>query len=527
MGFVRSKRFRTVLTITILVVFAVLAFWLFFGTFAVLGRFVAASGAAKTFLVFALITIFASFISLKCGDKLYSITNIVYAPRGRDREILRSHEDRLYAIKHAATALAVISGIVAVTSAFAASVWGSFHQNSVLVASVEYTDNHQPDYKWRSPLSVALAKATESLDRTSGDSIENNPVFLPGTNKYTTTIKARGFTEGLRTVFTQNSKSYETSSCSFNAKTPVSRGLFNANLGRVLSSIDASVRYNPKDVWAYCDGEHAKLVVPITKMVGFPQSHPVPAGVVIFDGKEAEIRRNVKSGELPGPVYPSSLAAAQRSSLAAENGFKDFFLRRASFETIENLGGDSSADSVSEILLKRSNSNKWDYVTPLASQSQSLAIAAIAVVAADTVTAGKLNKLTVHRLPVAREGSVAAAERIKTVFPQVGWSAGVQVVEIIPASLDTWVASLSDGRSVLYKVTINKDGSLCLLEVSGKKIDCTASYNSVSSLGAGGGEYGEAESPVFLENLKKLTDKELAELALEVAQEQLRRNSGN
>jgi hypothetical protein len=110
-------------------------------------------------------------------------------------------------------------------------------------------------------------------------------------------------------------------------------------------------------------------------MVGSPEGHPVPAGVLIFDGA-GTVRHlpSVEAGALPGPVYPASLARAQRRASAGETGY-----------------------GVAEGGLDAENraSGGWDFVMPLTAPGSS-EVVATGIIAADHVTDGQLNPYVIY-----------------------------------------------------------------------------------------------------------------------------------
>lgn len=506
-------------------VFAALAaavFWAWHGTIVTVARVVWASAAMKTFLVLLIVTIVSAVVAFNAQDRSFELGSRGSYYDREAREAADAARRRADKVSNRMAAVALVCGFLTVLAPLGLGIWGGYYQGTVLADSSVKTDDSQPTYEWRTPWVVAAQSASSRAGEVTGDFREDSTTFLPATGQYVTPVKARGFVTGLSTVVVQNPGSATADTCSFAAEVPLSGGLFDMNLRRALTFVDRSLLYNRDDVWVYCDGDNAKMVVPVMTMVGQPQSHPVPAGVAVFDGESVEILSSVAPGELPGPVYPSSLAAAQRDALRSSSGLADKLFSRAGYETSEDLDGDPNKGNVAELLLARADGSGWDYVTPLTPRGKSFTVTALSVVPADRVTAGELNELTIHQLPVAREGNQAVADRIKAAFPQLGWAAGLTLVEVIPTSDTTWAATLSNGRAVANRVELNSDGTLCLQDVSGEQLSCVNSSGTAQEpTNATGAAPSETASQ--LSDLSVLSDEELAQLAVDVANEQLLR----
>jgi hypothetical protein len=495
--------------------FCAFAFWAWHGLVSSTARWFMASASVKLFLLLLILAVAAfaaaTVMSLR-KEKLRYPTN----------EEARKDFDKARKSYRAYMTLGVTASILGVLVALVLPPFGGYYRSTVLADSVSTTDAPQATYEWRIPWTVAAASVTSRAGNVIGDFATGDTTYLPGLGVYSTPVQARGFAAGLSTAVIQSPSSSTASVCTFTSEAPVSSGMFAANLKRAISFVDPGLDFTASDTWVYCDGKNAKLVVPVIRMAGQPESYPVPAGVIIYDGANATLKSEVKAGELPGPVYPSSLAADQRSSLEASQGFWDKVMSRAGYETSEDTDGDPNSGNVSEILLKRAGG--WDYVTPLTPRGKSFTVTAVAVVPADHVKAGEFNKLVVHKLTQPREGNQALADRVKAAFPQLGWAAGLQLVEVIPTSPTTWDATLSNGRAVANRVSVTADGTLCLQDTKGKTINCVTQDGAAQAPSNTTGAGEPTGSPVAPNaELGTLTDAELAQLLADAAQEQLRR----
>lgn len=519
---IRGKFNRKFILITGLVLgLSIFLFWAFHGTITTITRYIVASMSFKLFVVASVICVVSLIFMFTAGPRRSSEVSYYYRSSRSEKDDSDSQKkfDTVYRV----SLVGLISGIVLlVLSTVVLPFVGGFLRAQPLVNSVVVTNETQPSYKWRTPWIVAAAAAPSRSGDVVGDFIIPDTTFLPGIGKYSTPVKARGFAAGLGTVIEQDPATPVSSSCEFESQPPVHGGWFGANLNRAISFIDSGLHYSKDDAWVYCDDAVAKLVVPVYKMIGQPESSPVPAGVIIYNGNSASLLENVKPGELPGPVYPSYIAEAQRLSLTSSQGFVDKIMSRAGFETSDDTDGDPNNGNVSELLLE-SLDGGWDYVTPLTPRGKSFTVTAVSVVPADRVTAGELNTMVVYKLPSAREGNLALNDKVLATFrSRLAGSAGLQLVEIIPTSPTSWEGTITNGRAVVNRVSINTDGSLCLLSSLGKTLECVdgsgVSENPLS------GDFDE--TTVMNEqfsDLSSLSDAELAELSLKIAQEQLNR----
>lgn len=479
------------------VAFVMFAFWAWHGSVTAVGRIFMASASWKLVVV-----------ALVVGALALLAANMV----GEEKKGLR----------RVSVAVAIVSLVAIVLGLLVVPMVGGYARSTALVESVSMTDDAQADYDWRTPWVVASRSASSRAGNVVGDFATDDTTFLPGSDSFSTPVAARGFVAGLGNVVVQQASSSTAKACTFASEAPKSGGMFAANLTRAISFVDPGLEFSASDAWVYCDGDKAKLVVPVIRMAGQPEAHPVPGGVVVYDGAQATLMTEVKSGELPGPVYPSSLAAAQRESMEVGSGLLDKVFGRAGFETSEDTDGDPNSGNVSEILLAK-KSGGWDYVTPLTPRGKSFTVTALASVPADHVKAGELNPLVVHRLAEPREGNQALADRVKAAFPQLGWAAGLQLVEVVPTSAGTWEASLVNGRAVANRVQVKADGAMCLLSAAGREISCVDASGSAQAPTDATGATPTSASVPASSDLDGLSDAELAQLALEVASEQLRR----
>lgn len=501
------------------------AFWAFHGIISAISRFIVASASLKITLLATLaasILGYLAYLALENRDKAQS--SLRYdRTSGKTEDELKAELSSVNKKYHSLTVGYSIFIAVAVLAATLLPSYGGYYRGVQIGKSTVITKKAQPEYLWRTPWTIAALSVTSRAGNIVGDFNIQDTTYLPGTSQYSTPVKARGFNPGFQTVVIQDNSNSTASSCVFTSQTPVSGGAFAKSLSRAISFIDKGLQYNSVDIWTYCDKKVAKMVVPVIRMSGQPESHPVPGGVVIYDGNDATLLKTVKAGTLPGPVYPMSLAAAQRTSLASTLGLVNKIFSRAGYETTDALGeGTEYPANVTEFLLAK-KAGGWDYVTPLTPRGKSFTITAVSAISADHVTAGVLNTLTVHKLAVSREGNKALSDRVRAAFPQLGWAAGLELIEIIPTSSNTWDATLSNGRAVANRIAVDAQGSLCLQDVNGKTINCVSINGTAQTPTDSTGASVIDDTTLNPTSLTSLTNKQLAQLAVKLAAEQLRR----
>lgn len=393
-----------------------------------------------------------------------------------------------------------------------------------LMASTETTEAAQPAYQWRQPWTVAAQAVPARAGSVVADFDTAATTYLPATGQFVTPGEGRGWFRGTSYVMVQSANSETGTVCQFAADVPKTGGWWAKNLRRAVAEVSWGLSFDPSDSWVYCDDGQARLVLPVTRWVGSLEQHQVPAGVLIWDGSTVEHRLAVKSGELPGPVYPMSLATAQRRSLDQSQGLWAGVTRRAGFETSEDVDGDPNVGNPENLLLKRADGAGWDFVTPLTPRGKSFSVIAVATISADHVTDGQLNTYTVHRLVAAREGNSAVGDRVKAAFPDLGWAASLHLVEVVPTSATTWEATLANGRAVANRIRITQAGSMCLVSASGQVRRCVGQDGTVQNpTDANDADTSAGSSTTPGRNLRSLSDRQLAELAAAVAAEQLSR----
>lgn len=195
-------------------------------------------------------------------------------------------------------------------------------------------------------------------------------------------------------------------SCDFSGENEFNRALRGKrsnNLHNLVADRFPKLRYNRSDVYGYCDrekGNRPVMVIPVFRNVrSVNRSVEVPAGVLLVRGSPSgdprfEYKASVQEGEVPGPVYPLSIAETQRGEHTWAAGRE--YESRGKFGFEKTRAATQEGNST-EFLLRSRKDGRTYWVSPLTPRgSDSQLVLAYTVIPADTVTSGQLNQLTVY-----------------------------------------------------------------------------------------------------------------------------------
>ncbi|GAA3242169.1 hypothetical protein [Actinocorallia longicatena] len=235
------------------------------------------------------------------------------------------------------------------------------------------------------------------------------------------------------------------------------------SLHNLLADRFSGLHFDEDDVWGYCQGDEPRIVVRVTSGKGYANRRvEVPAGVLILRGSPSgrpvmEHRARIGPGELPGPVYPTSLVRVQKdaNSWTAGRANKDekaYGYQRSEYKTQKDNRGE---------YLMRGTDRRLYYLTPLtphASKSESLI--AYGVVRADEVASGRLNTYDIHvladgdpavvSLPNLDAKAIAYVSGPQSPYPNFLNSGGA-LQEFMPLGGGKWrVYGVQNGQTVFY-----------------------------------------------------------------------------
>ena len=410
-----------------------------------------------------------------------------------------------------------------------------YQVRKAILSSVQVTDDTAPTFKERAAFDVANAQAQGNLGDVVGEIVD--VTYAPDKDTYGALVERPGFFTGYAAVETQTVRKTGQATadiCKFDTSKATARlgGVFGSNLERQIAHVRSGLIVTASDAYGVCvEGNTPMVVVPLKNHRGWFPAIEVPAGVATYNGLTGEVRvyDDVKVGDLPGPVFPISLAQDLRESTAAMGSFWDYKKSRSGYTDTSRDEKDPNADNRSEFSLATTDGVPA-YVSPLTSRRGSTSITAIGVVQGGSVTKGRFNQLVVHKLDPVRKANSAVADKLRTDYADLpGWSNGLRIFEIAPVSSTEWVASLGREQNVSYRVRIKADGTSCLENADGTKIRC----GGVSDIAGNGPGVAMAPngttvagSPVAVPadgQLSKLSDADLAKLQQQLANEVARR----
>lgn len=283
--------------------------------------------------------------------------------------------------------------------------------------------------------------------------------------------------------------------------------------------------YNLSDVYGYCDGDVPYIVFPMLKYEhrGM-QTVTVPACTLRVTGSPSgkpsmQEFCSVEPGQIPGPVYPVSLAETQRKQISWAVGRK----WKEHEWGYDEPNVDENSENSGEFLLLDLESGRPVYVTPLTpGKSDSQQVWAYAQVPGDAVQAGKLNSLTVTVLAdrVQQNSSImslqssssAIRNAINSIEPGFFTSGGGRLREFTPGKNGLWVAfAILDDGTPKYNVEIKvgPEGFIKVRETQGHRLVVERRFGNTA-------EEPDTDSGVDLSGVP--TDKLLEELKRRIEQ---------
>lgn len=356
----------------------------------------------------------------------------------------------------------------------------SYYNASVEVNEV--SDSTDLDFRKRPAYDVATAVSNRTLGDTTGD-VSGKVKAIPRLGDkglYSTSVVRRGINKGYESIQVMDLPLYGSTSnknvsfCDYseNAKLRFGGALPGNSLTRAIYwKTSPSVKASKADAVAVCEDDGPKLYVPLTKRTGFFVSKRVPAGVAIYDGKTGELSiEDEYKGELP--LYPSSVAEAQRESAQASGSFPDYLMKRAGFEDTSKDEEDPNGENRAEFGLSSRDGKNSYLVTPLTSRGSTSSLIALGLVDSDHLKNGELNEYTVNRFPKGESRQANSSTAAKIMGEELGGykAQGLTVFEIVPEENGDWTASIGKNQSILYRANITPEGDVTLYDSNGDKL---------------------------------------------------------
>jgi hypothetical protein len=250
------------------------------------------------------------------------------------------------------------------------------------------------------------------------------------------------------------------------------RGERSNNFPNLIAEKFPTRRFNRSDVYGYCDHEHGDepiIVVPMYQNVRYRnRSVATPAGVLLIHGSPSgdprfEFKTSVKDGEVPGPVYPLSIAETQREehTWAAGRQYRD--RNKFGFDPTKAA---SQTSNTTEFLLRSRQDGRTYWVSPLTPRgSNSQLVLAYAVIPADTVNGGQLNELTIYVFDQDNPHVVNLDQMERDIRAFVSrqypgfFSGGGKIQEFIPAAGTKWRAFGVFDDAPYFTVELDPNGT--------------------------------------------------------------------
>lgn len=362
----------------------------------------------------------------------------------------------------------------------------------------------------RQPWLIAANQMSENVS-INGEAV--NPAYIPEVDMFSSAVIKKGVVKGWgQVVWIKIDKTGQAVSepCFFDDKTRRIGGTFHKSLNRAIIRKDFAVKISDNDFYAYCDKGTPMVVVPLMKLdMGLAPTY-TPAGAAVYNGKtgELKIHKDIKRGDVIGPIYSKWLSRKVIDSTASTDGFWSWLWAATGYGA---YGGENS----SELVLGDKTDDSASFITPLTMIGRGKAITAVGQQDASAIEYGKLNKYIIAKLPTPRQGNNAVQDRIKADHAGLEWATGMKIFEIVPNGPERWTATLGQNKSVMYTLTINPDSSSCLHSVRGEKLRCTNDKEDVIDV-----EVSKSDDPL---NLAKMSNAELLKLQESVHDEVAKR----
>lgn len=404
------------------------------------------------------------------------------------------------------------------------------------VDSLEYTEESVPGFAPRFPYLVADGLMARSVGDAENVRVSRAGYTDPAQGEWASLVSGVGSLRPSLGVVVKNGDTF--ARCDWpqtgasgrdvlfgNGGVGAIDGMFGNKLSRQLRLVKRNTSPHWEGLGAWCTDEGPWVLIPATRPAGILRVHAVPAGVWTIDpAGNIDWHDSVQAGDYPVPVIGPELAgdmvdANRRLTRNGEEaGWRSVFLPSGKVglerpEASDRGGmteGDPDFGNAGEFLL-HTEDGRWVYATPLTPVGASETVVAIAIVEADSLTAGKLPEVTIHRLDETkhRRSNLEIAKVLRTSFDrEVQWEAGYEIFELAPLTDGTWSATIGQSLEVKYRAIIEPDGEACLYL-----------YDTMQQVLCSGGAQPTENTTTPPGELGQLTDEELYDLLDEIARE--------
>ena len=432
----------------------------------------------------------------------------------------------LRALLWSALTVFILGGLATVAFAW---VPHNYQVDRLYVADVKTVNHTAPAFGERTPFDIADTSSTKNLGNTTGTAMNVKSLNDEGDHGlWDALVVRRGFGVGYESVQVQDIPLFgeatpsDVKTCDFSRSSKLRLGgvLWGNDLRRAIyAKTPATVTFDDNDAYGYCDGKTPMVVVPLTQVQGFWTASENFYGDAVLNGKTGVlsiVQSEKKIANLPGPVYPQTLAANQRSALRALGSFSDYWFDRAGYGDTSDDDGNPDSFNPTELGLRQESNNHATYVTPLTPPGSSHSVVALSVVDASVGTPGDRNPIQVFKYEKsnARQANSSVASSIKQSSSWLtGWASGLKIFEIVPAKKNEWVASIGQSQGVVYRAVVNADGKSTLYDENGNIVTSTGTQAAGNSSNHSSNDSSVGDAGAADGDLSKMTPAQLQALA--------------
>jgi hypothetical protein len=330
------------------------------------------------------------------------------------------------------------------------------------------------------PRVSSLNAAITVMQSTSGQ--RQNVNLLPNSVAYLNGTGTSGVWSGIRDgrgsfqptegVVTWNGIGSDVKECFFNKSASdkfrmAVSGVRSNSLVNYMTNLYPNLYWSSNDIWGYCNAAKPVLVFPVSKQVHYlNEVESTPAGVLIVSGSSSgkpTVRYEAHASNLPGPVYPISIATNQLNAINWLAGRAKHDRAQFGFEPANSA---AQSGNVKNYLLKSLSNGHTYWVTPLTLvNSQSELFVAYAIVRADEVNSGHLNTMSVYVLSPKDTRSLNIDTLDASARTYLGnndpgfFTSGGTLSEFTPANGDFWRAYGEINGRVEYLLDISTNAT--------------------------------------------------------------------
>lgn len=390
------------------------------------------------------------------------------------------------------------------------------------VASIEPAEG-MPTFETRAPYPVALEKIQRNTGGLTGELVDVSYVANhPDGPRWTGLVAGSGFV-GAQGVVEWDPQTGTFNTCEFDPGASSPGGIFGKSLRRkIRNAYPRARKLDSADIYATCADGNATVYWPFSVLVGFGTPYHAPGGIAVMDtnGNITIDHDGAEPGDYPGPVVPISIVAKAIDSNLHNVGWatatfakRDFYVPAGRVAAGEEDKADVNTGNGREFMLATTD-GALRYVTPLSVVGSDPSTAAVAVAEADRFTPGQLPTVVIHELDKAMPSSAEVDQQVRAQFPEMGWAAGLRVMEVTPLSATAQVATLGFDLETVAVVIIDGD-------------TITIDNGTTAAPGETNTETTPEGGSVDEFNVSGLSDAQLAQLLDDIAKEMLLRSSSS